>query len=156
MNGLQEGYDILKHSHWHSFWLEQIETSLTWCSHSLFGGKHESQLQHPMPLLWEDHRMDPSIAWPPLSLQENAPEGTGFIMALAMHQHIPAVHGTAQPPAQWRGMEVSLPLQVFINSLLIWSINSWTSGKTELFNPKILKANIFLSNLFLEFVNFWK
>lgn len=69
----------------------------------------------------------------------------GFIRVLAKHQHAAAVQGTAQPPAQQREIEVvSLPLQVFINSLLIWSINSWTSGKTELFNPKILKANIFL------------
>lgn len=60
------------------------------------------------------------IAWPPLRLQENAPECTGFITALAKHQHMAAARGTAQPAAQWRGREVvNLPLQVFINFLLI-------------------------------------
>lgn len=69
----------------------------------------------------------------------------------------PAAWGTAQPPALWRGIEVvSLPLRAFINSLLIDSINSWTSGKTESSNPKILKANIFLFKSTSGIHGLWK
>jgi hypothetical protein len=89
---------------------EQREIPLTSGSHSLFGSKCEETTEQTQV----------GISWPPISFQENALECTGFITALAKHQHAPAACGTAQPPAQWRGIEVvSLPLQVFINSLLI-------------------------------------
>lgn len=156
--GLQEGYDALRHSRGGSFWWEEREAPLTPGPPSLSGGKYSASFNtqhHCSEKTTEQTQV--GIAWLPLSPQENAFESRGFITALAKHQLTPAVHGTAQPPAQQRGIDrVSLPLQIFINSLLIYSINSWTSGKTELFNPEILKANILLFKSTPGICELWK